>query len=310
MRHVICRLTFSTAARFGSDAGGSSLASGSMAFRADVLFSALFRVLQPQGRAEALLHAVQAGDLVFSDAFPWRGGHLFLPRPVGIFTRSNSSMTEDPSQRKLLKKIAFVPMDSLPDFMAGRADLNALHRLNRFGTTFEETRVNLRDGEQPLPYRVGGFRFAEDSGLYLIVSGSDSALSLFEQGMIALSADGIGGKASSGWGKFTPALEPVSPTWAQALEAEQAPRQLLLSTALPSEEELPATLEGAFYTVVRRGGFAASDQVNPLKKQTVYLLGAGSTFTRRFQGCLLDVGIGMPHPVWRYARALFMGVTT
>ena len=26
-------------------------------------------------------------------------------------------------------------------------------------------------------------------------------------------------------------------------------------------------------------------------------------------GSLLDVGIGMPHPVWRYARAMFMGVT-
>lgn len=57
-----------------------------------------------------------------------------------------------------------------------------------------------------------------------------------------------------------------------------------------------------------RGGFATSERVNPLKKQTVYLLGAGSTFTHRFQGCLLDVGIGMPHPVWRYAKAMFMGV--
>ena len=308
MRHMICRLAFSTAARFGSDAGGSSLAVSSMTFRADVLFSALFRVLQPQGRSEALVNAVQNGELIFSDALPWRGEHLFLPRPVGIFSKPDNPASEDPSQRKLLKKISFIPMDSLEDFMAGQADLMELHQLNHFGTTFEETRVNLRDGEQPLPYRVGGFRFAEDSGLYLLVSGSESALSLFEHGMIALSADGIGGKTSSGWGKFTPALAPAPSAWSQALENEQAPRQLMLSTALPSEEELPSALEGAFYTVVRRGGFATSERVNPLKKQTVYLLGAGSTFTHRFQGCLLDVGIGMPHPVWRYAKAMFMGV--
>ena len=308
MRHVICRLTFSTATRFGSDAGGSSLAGSSMTFRADVLFSALFRSMLSQGRAEALVDAVQSGELVFSDALPWRGEHLFLPRPVGIFSKPDSPMSEDPSQRKLLKKITFIPMDSLSTFMAGQANLKELHQLNHFGTAFEETRVNLRDGDQPLPYRVGGFRFAEDSGLYIVASGSDSALTLFESGMLALSADGIGGKTSSGWGKFTLTLAPAPSAWVQALEDEAASRQLLLSTALPSDEELPRALEDAFYTVVRRGGFSTSEQVNPLKKQTVYLLGAGSTFTHRFQGCLLDVGIGMPHPVWRYAWAMFMGV--
>ena len=308
MRHAICRLSFDTAVRFGSDAGGSSLAGAGMTFRADMLFSALFSVLQPQGQSEALLYAVQAGELAFSDAFPWREAHLFLPRPVGIFSKPDNPASEDPSQRKLLKKISFIPVDSLSSFMDGQSNLLELHRLNHFGSAFEQTRVNLRDGDQPLPYRVGGFRFDKDCGLYLIVSGSEAALTLFERGMASLSAGGIGGKASSGWGKFTMAVEPASPNWVRKLENEQAPLQLLLSTALPSADELSNALEGACYTVVRRGGFAASTQVHPLKKQTVYLLGSGSTFRHRFRGSLLDVGIGMPHPVWRYARAMFMGV--
>ena len=176
MRHVICRLTFSTAVRFGSEAGGGSLTGADKSFRSDTLFSALFSILQPQGKSEALLNAVQSGELAFSDAFPWRESHLFLPRPVGIFTRPDDPAASDPSQRKLLKKIAYIPEDSLSSFLSGKADINDLYRLNHFGSAFEETRVNLRDGDHPLPYRVGGFRFDKDCGLYLIVSGSETSV--------------------------------------------------------------------------------------------------------------------------------------
>lgn len=308
MRHAICKLDFSTAARFGSDAGGSSLTGARMTFRADTLFSALFRALMPMGEAEALLDAVRGGELVFSDALPRRGEALFVPRPVGIFTKPDSPTAEDPSQRKLLKKIEYIPVDALPEYLAGRADLPKLHDMNRFGAPFEVTRVNTRDADDPLPYRVGGFRFGEDCGLYLIVSGDEHALALFERGMAVLSTDGLGGKTSSGWGKFSVALEPAPAAWVNALDDADAPRQMLLSTALPAEDELSEALDGAYYTVARRGGFAFSEQANPLKKRTVWLLSAGSTFARRFRGSLLDVGIGMPHPVWRYAKAMFMGV--
>lgn len=308
MRHAICKLDFSTAARFGSDAGGGSLTGARMTFRADTLFSALFRALLATGEAEALLDAVRGGTLTFSDALPRRGNDLFLPRPVGIFTRPDSPNAEDPSQRKLLKKIEYIPMDSLPEYLAGRANLPELHEQNRFGKRFEVTRVNIRDGEQPLPYRVGGFRFDKDCGLHLVASGSEDALALFERGMTALSADGLGGKTSSGWGKFRAAMEPAPANWVKALDDADAPRQMLLCTALPDADELSDALTDACYTIARRGGFAFSEQASPLKKRTVWLLSAGSTFARRFRGSLLDVGVGMPHPVWRYAKGMFMGV--
>ena len=308
MRHAICKLTFTTATRFGSDAGGSSLTGTAMTFRADVLFSALFAALVRQGSADELLRSVNCGELALSDALPWRGDRLFLPKPVGIFARPDSPAFEDPSQRKLLKKITFIPSDALMDFMAGRANLTELRELNSFGKPFEVTRVNRRDGDQPLPYRVGGFRFADNCGLYIVVSGTDAALELFDRGMLCLSADGIGGKISSGWGKFAFETRPAPENWNRALDDVAAPRQMLLSTALPADDELEAALDGAYYTVARRGGFTNSEQIAPLKKRTVHLLGAGSTFRRRFAGTVLDVGVGMPHPVWRYARGMFMGV--
>ena len=307
MRHVICRLTFHTAVRFGSDNGGI-MTSTRLTFRTDVLFSALFRALLLQGKSEELLHAVQSSELFFSDAFPWHGDRFFLPRPVGIVAKQNHPAAVDPSQRKLLKKITFIPTNLLKDYLHGQADLQVLYDLNHFGKRFEETRVNMRDNDQPLPYQVSGFRFAKETGLYLVISATDSALALFETAMRALSAEGIGGKVSSGWGKFAFEMIPAAEKWVDALNNEHASCQMLLSTALPSEEEMAAALDGAYYTVVRRGGFAFSEQNRPLKKQTSYLLGSGSTFQCRFGGILLDVGIGMPHPVWRYARAMFMGV--
>lgn len=308
MLHAIYKLKFSTATRFGSDDGGGNLTGASMTFRADVLFSALFRALLPLGEDGELLRFVRDGSLAFSDALPWRGGTLFLPRPVGIFAKPDERTSGDPSQRKLLKKIAYIPADGLAQFMAGQADLRELYEMNHFGSAFEETRVNLRDGDQPMPYQVGGFRFSDDSGLYLVARGEQSALTLFEAGLRCLSAEGIGGEISSGWGKFTFESTSVPADWVRALEDENAARYMTLSTALPSEDEMTLALEGAYYTVVRRGGFVSSVQTQPFKKQTVFLLGAGSTFRHRFHGTVLDVGIEMPHPVWRYAVPLFMGV--
>lgn len=36
---------------------------------------------------------------------------------------------------------------------------------------------------------------------------------------------------------------------------------------------------------------------------------AGSVLQHTYQGELCDVGIGVPHPVYRYSKPLFMGVT-
>lgn len=48
------------------------------------------------------------------------------------------------------------------------------------------------------PYHVGGFQFAPNCGVYFLVAGSYDLLPLLEQ----LSYSGIGGKRSSGYGRF------------------------------------------------------------------------------------------------------------
>ena len=67
-------------------------------------------------------------------------------------------------------------------------------------------------------------------------------------------------------------------------------------------------LAGATYRLVRRGGFVASATYagSPLRKRDIYKLAAGSVFTTAFDGVLADVANGGAHPVYSYAKPIFL----
>ena len=87
-------------------------------------------------------------------------------------------------------------------------------------------------------------------------------------------------------------------------------RTMLLSGALPQDQELDAVLEKASYGLEKRSGFVSSENYadEQQKKNDLYLLKAGSCFETQFEGDIYDVGCGGSHPVYRYAKALFVGV--
>ena len=299
MLRSLYKLRFTAPVHFGPESGGEKLSSHAMAFRADLLFSALFL----QGDGDALLHWVQQGRLWFSDAFPYQESTLYIPQPVGIW--NPQTMTDDPAVWKLFKHLAYIPLDQLGAYVRGQCDPASLK--TSFGTGYEVTRVNRRDADQS-PYPVGCFRFADGCGLYIIVSADEQAMEGFDKRLLSLSANGIGGKVSSGWGKFVFEKAGLPPILAAGLDNHQAAYQLLLSTALPEDDALEEALSNGAWLLVRRGGFSYSTSAAAHKKHTVFLLGSGSVFSRRFRGTMLDVGLGMPHPVWRCAMAGFMGV--
>ena len=286
----IYKLNFTTAVRFGSDAGGAGLVGERMTFRADTLFSALFHALMASGdgQAQQLTEAAQQGRFRMSDAMPFRGDVLYFPRPVSqrmeeptakpapkpqkhisykkmkhLKEKAASAAAaqpvpdmEDPARRKLFKQVQYVTLGEVPAYLRGTAEPNPVS----FGESFAETRVNLRDDVQSKPYRVSGFRFAEGCGLYVIVHADDEARALFEEGLTRLSYEGLGGKASSGWGKFAWMASEADEAIKAALDAAEAPVQMLLTTALPADDELDAVIESdvTAYMLVRirpqRGG--------------------------------------------------------
>ena len=85
---------------------------------------------------------------------------------------------------------------------------------------------------------------------------------------------------------------------------------MLMSLALPKDEELEDALQGASYQLVKKSGFVASDTYAPqqMRKKDLYVFKAGSCFQHSFQGDLWDVSEAGMHPVYRYAKGMFLGV--
>ena len=99
----------------------------------------------------------------------------------------------------------------------------------------------------------------------------------------------------------------------QLLECLQkkSDRYMLLSVALPADEELENAMENASYLLEKRSGFVASSDYAEewRKKRDLYVFTAGSCFVNCFAGDIYDVSEGGKHPVYRYAKPIFMGVS-
>ena len=161
--------------------------------------------------------------------------------------------------------------------------------------------------EDAEPYHVGGFQFKPGCGIYFVVSVSYDCEPLLEQ----LSYSGLGGKRSSGYGRFAFEILDASP-FSLVGDGGSCERAMLLTSALPCEEELTDDLlAGAKYRLEKKGGFvqSAHHSATPRKKRSMWLFVPGSVFGRRFCGDVFDVNATAgAHPVWRYARALWMEV--
>lgn len=313
MVSTIVRMSFRGPVHFGQ----GRLSDGGYTCDAGTLFSALYIEALREGSQDELLEAVRCGELAISDAFPYMGETLYLPKPmVGseVFDRRNQEQEalgrRDSRERKANKKLSFVPAERYRDYLKGEFDpVTELARFN-FGKSSLQTKVNLtrEDGDDARPYFVGGFTYSPGSGIYFIVQGNYDLAGLMEQ----LSYAGIGGKRTSGYGRFEFRIEDSSSQSVADPDSKRVGDYVLLSTAAPRSDELDdMLLEGARYKLVRRGGFIQSTTHSPTpqKKRDMYLFAAGSTFTRRFEGDVFDVNETTDgHPVYRYAKALWMGV--
>lgn len=301
------KLTFQAPVHFGD----GRLSDGEYTCDAATLFSALFIEALKAGCADELLAAAKSGDLSISDAFPYIGERLYVPKPMACVSERAVSSTEsgDSRARKANKALKYIPADKLGDFLGGSFDfVGELERFNN-GASFLCTKVNLTrsTSDDAEPYHVGGYRFAPECGLFFLVNGTYDVRPLMEQ----LSYSGIGGKRSSGYGRFTFEIREDVPL-RLVDESSFGKRAILLSSALPREDELTdSLLEGARYHLVRKGGFvqSTSHAPTPRKKRSLCLFASGSVFERCFEGDVFDVNATPgAHPVYRYARAMWMEV--
>lgn len=324
MGYFYYRLNFKTPVHFGQCEQGGKLEKSGSGLTADTLFSAICSELAEQGELDLLARAVELtknGELLLSDMFPYvdDGGDemYFLPRPF-LFSPSPdkgslsmSQAKEISNQRKITKKHQFIRISEF------KAMLQAMQKgefyspekqLNELGKSSLVERVNCRKSE-PLPYYVGQYIFAENAGLYGIVKMPKDYEEIFRSLLEALGLSGIGGKRSSGYGRFEldglfeidDMVEDIK-VLLDMLNNDKASVQMSISVLKPDADELEAVKSGE-YQLKKRSGFTDN-----IKRDSVYMLAAGSCFKSRLKGSLADVSKDYGHPIWRYGKGLFVGL--
>ena len=316
MPYLIEKCTFTAPLHVGHERTSNSLESAEMILRSDTLFSAMTHEAVRQGCMAEWIEAVSSGRIAFSDMLPYHGDTYYLPKPACFVPAKERPVQDENSsvKKKQMKKLQVLPPEALEKFMRGEEI--QVDQVPDFGRGELQQRLHrARDPkDDPKPYYVGRYFFHQGCGLYTIVRAEGQAdAELFRHLFKDLGVTGVGGKVSSGLGKYETMEMPVPKPLEKMLADEGAPSQVLLSTALPQEDELPSAMEGAATVVLRRAGFVqSSTYISPLmKRRTLYMFRSGSTFRRRFRGALMKVGDGEgAHPVYRCALGLFAGVRT
>lgn len=302
MKYEIYKLIFNTGVHFGSGMLNDSV----YTFQADTLFSALYIEAMKMGLEGRLYDMVSSGQMLFSDGFPYVEDLYMIPKPMLYIEPKDRGNSND---KKTYKKLKYLPVDKLDSWQAGNIQLDQ-DPMKEFGHFVQRTIASVRRKEETLPYQVGVYHYGEGRGLYVIVGYSQTEqLDLAEQLLEAVSYSGIGGKKSSGLGKFSFVRGKKGEELRKRL-GQTGTYQMLLSCALPRQEELEQTLEGASYLLEKRSGFIASETYADelRKKRDLYVFSAGSCFKKGFRGDVYDVSEGGSHPVYRYGLPMFMGV--
>ena len=269
MNYVAFKFNFTTAVHFGE----GILNSSANTFFADTLFSSLYIESMKLNFHNQLLGYVNDGKLSFSDAFPFSKGQYFLPKPMKFIESMDPGNS---SEKKKIKKIKYLPCDQIDDFLNSKVDLDKLSSV-RFCTSSEDARVVIRNPNkaEPDPYRVGVCSFNDECGLYVIIGYENQEIFNFTKKIFeSLQYSGIGGKRTSGLGKFVLETDQNCCLFKQLIE-RKSDTYMTISVAYPADDELEMALNGSSYLV-------ASVEAAPSEPRTSLILCAtiSCTFLR------------------------------
>lgn len=305
MDYIFYRLKFST----GIHLGNGMLNDTGYTFGADTLFSALYIEALKMKEEKRFMAMVNERQLCLSDAFPYKKREYMLPKPMLYIEPKQQG---DSVEKKKYKRLKYIPIKQFRKYLAGNLSLDR-DPMADFGREEQQTMVAIRGLEETRPFHIGTWYYKEGNGLYIIVGyEGEEVRRLFEQLLQSLSYVGIGGKRGSGLGKFEFQSGKCGDAFNKrlTLKVQEGKTYMLLSRALPQEEELSKALEGASYLLEKRSGFVASHEyaIEERRKKDCYVFAAGSCFKKNFKGQIVDVANGGNHPVYLYAMPLFMEV--
>lgn len=306
MKYKLYKMKFTTPVHFGEGHLGGSAEN----FLADRLFSALYieALKSSPDTADTLCTAASEGELILSDGLPYIGDELYIPKPIIKIDGGESNSV----LKKAFKKLSHIPASRIDEYLNGTLEPMAENeKLRQLGRYADTTRAAVYNGtNDALPYRVGTYSFNSGSGLYFIAGYEDDEIfNLLDDTIMSLGYTGIGGKVSSGLGKFSAFPEEVPDEILKRLDGKHD-RYITLSVSMAKENQLDKALDNAGYMLIKRSGFINSQTYSDTqrKKREMYCFAAGSCFENRFDGYVADLSDGGNHPVYRYAVPMFMGV--
>lgn len=309
MEYCIYKFNFKTAVHIGN----GKLADGEMTLHVDTLFSALCQeALQMGGKEmlQELISYVDKDQLRMSDCFPFlQKNRYYIPKPM----RAVSHESDNNTDRKAFKKLKYLSVDKLEEYLNGTLDVveeNAFFTAHS-GIYSVKTSAAVSELEDTKPYSVGLWSFPHDSGLYFILGYESDEVNYFIGDLMdSLSYSGIGGKKSAGLGKFECSVDRIPEIMQQRIDAEAGKQFMTLSVCMDEQETLKEVLSDAEYLLMKRSGFVASSSYseNFQKKKNLYVFREGSCFSQKFDGAVFDVSCGGTHPVYRYAKTMWMKV--
>lgn len=308
MLYKILKLHFSS----GVHIGNGMLTDGECIIHADTIFSALcFEALHLQGGIEKLVEKCKKGLIRFSDGLPYIENTLYIPKPYMTFETADDG---DSIKKKAFKKLKYIPINKLSIYENGNLDaVEEADIFKKLGKYEMRSNVMIKRGEDAEPYHVGVYHFGEGNGLYLCTAfATKEEEEYFLLLLNAVGVTGIGGKRSSGFGKFHVEAEECPACFTERLEGSQYKKHISLSVSLPKENEMEMACQNASYLLLKRSGFIYSSTYSPgfQKKKTIYCFSAGSCFENIYEGDIYDVSCQGKHSVYRYGLPLFLGVNS
>lgn len=333
MMYYIFTLKFLTPVHFGDTANGGGLDKFSIQCSADTLFAALCNEAANKGSdaVEKLVKKTAEGKIVFSSLFPyWRTAdddlYFYLPKPLLKLEQDEQQSAKSFEKIKQLatklkkqKKSTYIRASQINSLLeSGSSDRQ--FAVPEFAAPLVAGRVALRE-EKPLPYYVGSYVFSENSGLYFILGVEhEEEFTLIKELLFSLGYSGIGGKRSSGYGKFELADDKLElsddggdydddTAIALMLYNEKSKYQMCLAPVCPCVDEIAVVKQGS-YKLIKRGGFIASSAAKDnIKRNSIYMLQEGSCFPERLRGQMLQQTVdGLAHDVYRDGIGMFVGL--
>lgn len=331
MSRYVYQLKFVTPVRFGRNDYSVNLSSSEYYCDSSLLFSAISNEwvsIYGVEDYEKFVSQIKDNKFLISGLLPYLDDELFVPKPILYVQREQKVNDKSNSSeiKKIMKKLKFIPIKHYKDyinFIKGTRELDFNFKTD-FATEVSTTRASIsRELEgDALPYVVSGYKFNKNAGLYFILETTDEIKEKIDLIIKSLGLSGIGGKRSSGFGKFellddAYELDKEYPLYDCDVDlfnllSDNGDYYMSLSILKPNSNDMNKFNSNEnYYSIVKKSGFVFSEYYskNLLKKKDAFVFSGGSCFKEKFEGTLEDVSTSSgKHPVYLYGKTMYLGV--